>query len=176
LFIYLEPATYIATILAGDNSLKELALLGSKRALRMEGRVRGLDLRRASTAGAAGAAWACEMTALESAAELMGDGRVRWVNFDSLLKDVPAVLADLADFLGFDGPPERIAAIAAGPLLSRYSKAPEYEYSASLRRQLIDQERRIHGNQIDAALAMLNRSAQVSPLLAKALARSRPEG
>ena len=176
LFIYLEPATYIATILAGDNSLKELAELSSVRALRMEERVRGLDLRGASAADAAAAAWACEMTALESAAELMGDRRIGWVDFDSFLKDLPAMLADLADFLGFDGPPERIAAITAGPLLSRYSKAPEYEYSASLRRQLIDQERRVHGNQIDAALARLTRAAQMSPLLAKALARSRPEG
>ena len=42
----------------------------------------------------------------------------------------------VADFFGFDAG-RALAAIAAGPLMSRYSKALEYEYSASLRRELI---------------------------------------
>ncbi len=175
LFVHVDPATYIATILAGENSLKELGVLAPARARRMESRVRRLDLRGGSPADFAAAAWACEMTALECAAEVIGIGRVRWVDFDALLNDVPAMLAGLADFLGFHAPPERIGEIVRGPLLSRYSKAPEYEYSPSLRRELIDQERRVHGEQIDAALAMLNSAAQGSPLLAQALARGRPE-
>jgi hypothetical protein len=175
LFVHLEPATYIATILAGENSLKELGVLAPARARRMESRVRGLDVRRGSAADSAAAAWACEMTALERAADDIGHARVRWVDFDALLNDVPATLAASADFLGFRAPPERIGEIVRGPLLSRYSKAPEYDYSPSLRRELIDQQRRVHREQINAAIAMLNSAAQESPLLAQALARGRPE-
>ncbi len=56
--------------------------------------------------------------------------------------------------------------------MGRYSKALEYEYSPSLRARLIDQELSAQGDEIDDALAMLERSAQESPLLARALARS----
>lgn len=174
LFVYADAGTYVATILAGENSLKELAALAPARALRMAGRVPGLRPGD-SAAELAAAAWACEMTALESAAAVIGDQRLRWLDFDAFLSGVPAMVAELADFLGFPAPPDRIAEIVRGPLLSRYSKAPEYEYSASLRRELIEQEWRLQGGQIEAALAMLNRSAQDSPLLARALARGRPE-
>ena len=51
------------------------------------------------------------------------------------------------------------------------SKALEFAYSPSLRAQLIAQEMRAKGAEIKDALAMLERSAQESPLLARALAR-----
>jgi hypothetical protein len=175
LFVYADARTYIATILAGENSLKELIALAPARALRMAERVPGLRVESGSLADLAAAAWACEITALESAAASIGDAGVRWVNFDALLDDVPAALAKLSDFLGFHPPPGQIRAIAQGPLLSRYSKALEYEYSPSLRCELIEQEQRINGRQIDAALAMLNDAAQKSPLLARALARGHSE-
>jgi hypothetical protein len=140
----------------------------------MAGRVRGLRPGD-SAAELAAAAWACEMTALESAAAAIGDQYIRWVDFDAFLHDVPKALGELAAFLGFRARPDQVDEIVAGPLLSRYSKAPQYEYSASLRRELIEQEWRLQGGQIDAALAMLNRAAQESPLLARALARGRRE-
>jgi hypothetical protein len=171
LFVHVDPRTYIATILAGENSLTELGALAPARAVRMEDRVRGLRPGGGSAAELAAAAWACEITALESSAAAIGDQRVCWVDFDAFLHDVPNRLGELAEFLGFRAPPERIEEIVGGPLLSRYSKAPEYEYSAALRRELIAETARLHRSEIDAALAMLSRSAQESPLLARALAR-----
>lgn len=173
--MYVDARTYIATILAGENSLRELRALAPARASRIKDRVRGLRSDAGSDADFAAAAWACEITALEAAAEVIGDGRVRWVNFDAVLRDVPGALVEIAEFLGFRAPPERIAEIVRGPLLSRYSKAPEYEYSATLRRELIEQEIRVHGGRIDAAIAALDRAAQESPLLGRALARGRME-
>jgi hypothetical protein len=172
-FIYVDAPTYIATILAGENSRKELSALAPARALRMKDRVRGMPSGVGSVADFAAAAWACEMTALEASADLIGDQRLRWVNFDAVLRDVPNMLGQLADFLGFRATPERIAEIVRGPLLSRYSKAPEYEYSASLRRELIEQELHLQRAQIDAAVALLNRAAPENALLARALARDR---
>ena len=170
LFLFAQPRGYIASILAGENSLKELAALADSRALRMADRVRGLSGN--SPAHLAAAAWACEMTALEAAADAMADRQVRWADFDALLEDMPSALADLAQFFGFEASAERVREIATGPLMGRYSKALEFDYSPSLRRDLIEQEIQLQGRDIDDAVAMLEAAANGSPLLAKALARS----
>ena len=170
LFLTVDPRTYIATILAGPNSLKELATLADIRARRMAGRVHGLA--GSSEAQLAAAAWACEMTALETAAAAMPDRRIMWGNFDWLLDDMEAGLSEIAAFFGFAAPAGRVQEIVCGPLMSHYSKALEYDYSPSLRRQLIDQELRLQGAEIEDAVTMLSRSAEGSPLLASALARA----
>ena len=170
LFLFAQPRAYIASILAGVNSVKEMSVLADSRARRMAGRVRGLSGN--SPAHLAAAAWACEMTALEAAAEAMTDRHVRWADFDALLEDMPSALAELAQFFGFEASAERVREIATGPLMGRYSKALEFDYSPSLRRDLIEQEIRLQGRDIDAAVAMLEAAANDSPLLARALARS----
>jgi hypothetical protein len=170
LFLYADPRTYIATILAGENSLRELHRLADSRAQRMSARVHNLAGGR-SDAHLATAAWACEITALEVAAAAMPDRRILWASFDELLEDMEAGVHRLAEFFGFDAPAERVQEIVRGPLMSRYSKALEFDYSPSLRRELIDQEIQLQGAEIEDALAMLQRAAEQSPLLASALAR-----
>jgi hypothetical protein len=170
LFLFAQPRNYIASILAGENSLKELAALADSRARRMSGRVRGLAGN--GPARLAAAAWACEMTALEAAAETMADRHVQWADFDGQLGDMSSALTELAQFFRFEATPERLREIATGPLMGRYSKALEHEYSPSLRRDLIEQEFRLQGAAIEDALAMLEAAAKGSPLLARALARS----
>jgi hypothetical protein len=170
LFLYADPRTYVATILAGENNLKELEALAGDRARRMATRVRDLPTG-TGAAHFAAAAWACEMTALETAAEAMTDRRVLWASFDELLADMETGLARLAAFFGFEAPAGRIREVAAGPLMARYSKALDHDYSPGLRRQLIEQEIALQGKEIEDALAMLGKAAARSPLLAKALAR-----
>jgi hypothetical protein len=168
LFMYATPRNYVASILAGPNSVQELAALAPSRVQRMSGRVTLPQPR--NTAEAAAAAWACEMTALESAAERMADREIAWADFDAMLADMPAELKQVAEFFGF--PTDGIDAIASGPLMRRYSKATEYEYSPSLRRDLIAEAEAAHRADLDGALAMLQSAAENSPLLAKALRRA----
>ena len=171
LFMFATPRAYIASILAGENSMKELAVLAPSRAERMAGRVR---LPQPSNAAeAAAAAWACEMTALEKAAELMLDRQIEWIDFDQFLKDVRGELVRVVEFLGFNAQPNQIEAIADGPLMRRYSKALEYDYSPSLRRDLIAEADAANRADIDRALAMLQSAAESSPLLARALDRAK---
>lgn len=172
LFMYARPANYIASILAGENSVRELHALAPMRTARLQ--QRGIELGAAANcAELAAIAWACEMTALEAAAEAMAGELVDWADFDRMLQDMPAELARVArffDFAAVDGP---IEAIAAGPLMTRYSKAPEYEYSAGLRNELIAEATAANRQAIDDALAMLARAAEKSPLLARAITRAR---
>ena len=172
LFMFANPPHYVASILAGENSVKELHALSDYRAQRLASR--GVTLPPARhDADRAAAAWACEMTTLEAAAEAMTDRQIAWADFDAMLGAIPAELGSVASFFGFDADTGMLDAIARGPLMSRYSKDPNYEYSPNLREQLIAQEVRLHGADIDAALAMLGSAAEKSALLARALDRAR---
>ena len=174
LFMFASPRAYVEGILAGENSRKELQMLAPVRAERMRGRVE-MEGANASEAHLAAAAWACEMTGIEAAAERMGDRELLWADFDAMLDDMEAALAGIARFFGFDAPPATLREIISGPLMRRYSKAMEYEYSPQLRRDLLAQARGEFGREIDGALAMLDKAAEGSPLLARALARTQAE-
>jgi hypothetical protein len=171
LFMFAKPGAYIASILAGENSIKELHALADYRAQRLAGRQVAMRVP-SSNAELAGTAWACEMTSLEAAADAMLDRQIAWADFDGMLGDMPGELKRVAAFFGFTADKDGIAAIAAGPLMHRYSKALEYDYSPSLREQLIGGAFHQHGREIDAALAMLRAAAEKSPLLAQALTRA----
>jgi hypothetical protein len=171
LFMFATPANYIASILAGENSVKELHHLAPARAQRLSARATSFP-HAGNDAQLAAVAWACEMTALEAGAEAMPDREIAWMDFDSMLETLPAELARIAAFFGFPAAEARIEAIASGPLASRHSKALEHDYSADLRRDLISEATAPHRPSIDGALAMLRQASESSPLLARALARA----
>jgi hypothetical protein len=171
LFMYARPRNYVASILAGENSLKELHTLSDFRRQRLAGRGMGMP-QAANDAERAAIAWACEMTTLEAAAAAMTDRRIAWADFDAMLKDMAAELGRVAAFFGFNADTAEIQAVAAGPLMGRYSKGLEYEYSPALRGELIAEAANIHGREIDTALAMLRACADKSPLLASAWRRA----
>lgn len=170
LFMYAAPRNYIASILAGENSVQELAALAPWRAERMS--KRAVLPTPVNAAQSAAAAWACEMTSLEAAAEAMANRRIAWADFDAMLNDMPGELARVATLFGFAAPAETILAIATGPLMGRYSKAVEFDYTPSLRRDLIAQANAAHRADIDSAIAMLQSAAHTSPLLERALRRA----
>jgi hypothetical protein len=171
LLMYARPRNYVASILAGENSVKELHALSRARAQRLATRGILLPAPRAD-ADRAAAAWACEMVTLESRADAMSDRHIAWADFDFVLASLIEELGRIADFFGFSAPQDRLAAIADGPLMKLYSKDTSYEYSPRLRQDLIEQEIRIQGRDIDRALAMLRAASEKSPLLARALARA----
>jgi hypothetical protein len=170
LFIYATPRNYIASILAGANSLQELRVLAGGRAQRANGRA--IYIPAQNDTDHAAAAWATEMAALEAAAETMADRQIAWADFDQMLGGMEAEFARIAAFFGFTAEPDQVRAITTGPLMSRYSKALEYEYSAGLRQELIAESSERFPREIDGALAMLRAAAEKSPLLARALARA----
>jgi hypothetical protein len=168
LFMYAAPANYIAAILAGENSVQELRMLAGSRAKRLNSRA--IYVPAQNDAELAAAAWACEMTALEAAADAMPDRPIEWADFDRMLGSMESALAGVAAFFGFD--PDAVGGIATGPLMRSYSKAPEHDYSPALRRELIGEAAEQFQNEIAGALAMLRRASENSPLLARAFERS----
>lgn len=173
LFMFASPGAYVASILAGENSREELRLLAETRAERLLARGIAFEDGGRIEAHLAAMAWACEMTALEAAFDAMPNASIEWANFDRMLDDMGVALVHIANFFGFDASVERLQEIADGPLINRYSKALDHEYSPSLRRELLAEAGRDHSADIDFALAMLARAAENAPLLARALRRAK---
>ncbi|MFL6786483.1 MAG: hypothetical protein ACJ8E0_09475 [Sphingomicrobium sp.] len=172
LFLHASPRNYIASILAGQNSLKELTALMAPRAQRLASRAVYPPPRNESEAAAA--AWACEMTSLEAAADVMGENAL-WADFDRHLENLPAGLVEFAGHFGFDVSAQRIEEIATGPLTRRYAKAPEFDYSPAVRRDLIVSTAERNRADVDAAIAILHSTAAKAPLLARALERTKED-
>lgn len=170
LFMFANPRNYIASILAGENSVRELHALAPSRSQRLQPRASLQEPR--NEAELAAIAWACEMTSLEAAATAMPDRQIQWADFDLMLEDMPGELARVAAFFGAPADPETVRRVAEGPLMKRYSKALEYDYSAQLRRDLIEEATAHSRSAIDGAMAMLRAAAEQSPLLASAMARA----
>jgi hypothetical protein len=170
LFMYATPRNYIASILAGENSVQELRMLAGARAQRAN--ARDVYVPAQNDADHAAAAWAAEMAALEAASETMTDRQIAWADFDKMLRGLEADLARVVAFFGFTADADRIRALATGPLMRRYSKALEHEYSAGVRQELIGETSEQFAREIDGALAMLHAAAEKSPLLGRALERA----
>ena len=174
LFMYASPINYIATTLAGESSLNDLRGLEESRTRRLESRDIHLEAPR-NDAERAAAAWATEITGLELAAGTMANRAILWVDFDLMLENVAAALSEIVQFFGLDAASGTITSIAEGPLMQRYSKALEYEYSPQLRADLIRDSSRRNALDIRGAIAMLEKAAEKSAILASALGRSQPE-
>jgi hypothetical protein len=174
LFLFATPAHYIENILAGDNSRQELHLLSPGRIERLRTRCPDLtwELERLSEARRAALGWACEMTSLERSAAAMAPGDVMWMDFDRFLTEPAGHLAEIARFFGHSLDHDAAAAICAGPLMGRYSKAPEFEYTPALRRDVLAEARFMHGPAIRDALLWLEEAGRRYPAIGSAIRRA----
>jgi hypothetical protein len=178
LFLYATPDHYLENILAGENSWQTLQALSPIRLARLQGRCPGLeaDLGRMHDGLKAALGWACEMTSLEAAAAKLPAEAVLWMDFDVFLTDPTRHFAAVAAHFGHPVAPAAARAICTGPLMGRYSKALEYEYSPGLRRELLADARRRHGGPIRDALNWLEGLESRYPAAAQAIRRARAEG
>lgn len=178
LFLFATPQHYLENILAGENSRQLLQVVSPSRLQRLQSRCPGLELDLAHTSEARKAAlgWACEMSSLELQASKLPTDRVCWMDFDLFLQDPPRHFRELAGFFGHPVDATAAQAICGGPLMRRYSKALEYEYSPDLRREILAEARATHGPAIADALGWLETLASRYPAVAQAIRRARRDG
>jgi hypothetical protein len=172
LFLYATPAHYLENILAGENSWQTLQALSGVRLARLQGRCPGLEADLAGMHDGLKAAlgWACEMTSLDAAAARLPAGTVLWLDFDLFLTDPARHFAAIAAHFGH--PATAAETICAGPLMGRYSKALDYEYSPELRREILADARRRHAGAIGDALNWLGDLESRYPAAAQAIRRA----
>lgn len=172
LFLCVSPQRYIETILAGDNSRQELAMLASPRLARLHHHLGSAEwkLWELSEPVRAAMSWLCEMMALDATANTVPNGHVHWLNFDDFLEAPASSLAELSQFFGFDADDNALAALVNGPLMSQYSKVPEYGYNSDLREKLLAEARTTHQEGIAEALTWLKDAASRHEAVKKLLA------
>ncbi|MEA3037809.1 MAG: hypothetical protein QOE79_322 [Sphingomonadales bacterium] len=169
LLLFASAEAYLGNILGGPNSRQDVAATAADRLERLHRRTarNRWSLGDLSEGETVAMAWACEMTSLEQAADRLGETRVTWLDFDTFLADPASRLGRLAEFFGLDA--SAAQALATHPLMGRYSKAPEYEYDATLRDEVLAEARREHGAAIAEGLRWLERAARESHVVARCL-------
>jgi hypothetical protein len=174
LFLFASAQHYLENILAGQNSRQTLELLSPARLERLKRRCPGLslDLRSMPDARKAALGWACEMTALNENASRLPAGTVKWLDFDRFLTDPVGHFTAIARHFGRPLEPDTARAIAEGPLMRRYSKALEYEFSPRVRQEILAEARHMYAPALRDALGWLNALAARYPAVAAAIRRS----
>ena len=153
LFLYVPLARYIETILAGEASMAETLAQAPARMARLAGLLPDFPhaLWQLPPVTRVAMSWLCEMATAQRTLP-RDDPRHLWVDFETVLIDPAAALAQAAHFgLPVDG--ARIEAALAGPIMRQYSKAPEHGYSPGLRRELQAQAAADHAPAITEAIA-----------------------
>jgi hypothetical protein len=175
LFLYARADRYLENILAGENSWQTLQALSPIRLARLQRRCPGLeaDLAAMHDGFKAALGWACEMTSLDAAVARMPAGSVLWLDFDTFLGDPATHLAAVACHFGYGVDAVTINAIAQGPLMGRYSKALDYDYSPDLRRRILADARHRHASAIRDGLNWIAGLAGRYPAVADTIRRAR---
>jgi hypothetical protein len=169
LFLYTSLDTYLRTILAGEASRRELAMLTGPRLARLARRIDDVPWRSwaLSEGERCALGWATEMLSLRAAADALPPGAVLWLDFDDVLARPAEALASIAGHFGLALSAADAARLAADPLMQRYSKAPEHAYSAALRRDVLARAEREHGEAIGAGRCWLAAAAARYPEMAR---------
>jgi hypothetical protein len=138
LLVYARPLAYLRGIFGGPNSRRESQALAPDRLRRLLGRhpTLGSALPPRFEGEWIAMSWLCEMSALAAIARGFAT-RVHWVDFDEFLAAPAPGLASILNALGSPAAPAEIEALLAGPIMHRYSKAPEHAYDAQLRREVL---------------------------------------
>jgi len=170
LLMTVMPEVYMATILGGPASRQELMASAQPRLRRLHRRLGATPWRlyEMSEGERAAMSWASEMAGLVEAARRHAD-RVLWIDFERFLAAPPAGLSAALAHLHGAASEDDLQSMLLSPLFGRYSKGPEHAYDANLRRQVLDQARAEHAQELAKGLGWLERAAAQAPLVAEAL-------
>lgn len=153
--MFTPALAYLRCIMGGPNSRLESQALAPSRLARLRSRLGGAPGADPRSEGEwIAMSWLCEMLCLAAAARDFAS-RVAWVDFDRFLAAPREGLGAVLEALGTDADPARIAELLAGPLMRRYSKAPEYAYDVALRQEVLASAGREHSAQIRRGMAWL---------------------
>lgn len=159
LFVFVQPDTYIATMLAGPNNRVDLGAFGGLRRQRLRNRgVETAPLFTLSTGQLAALAWLCEAAAYHAAPK---DGRFLAVDFDGFLSDPLTGLQAASRHLGLAVDPVAARMAIDGPDMRTYSKAQHHEFTPALRAQILSDARHEFSREIDAGMDWLDEIAGI---------------
>jgi hypothetical protein len=170
--VMFAPApAYVRCILGGPNSRTESRALAPARLARLRRRLgEGMIEADPQSEGQwIAMSWLCEMACLQQAAQRFAS-RILWVDFDEFLAAPRPRLQTIVSVLGARARPRDIEAVLTGPLMHRYSKAPEHAYDAALRQHVLASAEREHPVEIRQGIAWLETIGARQPAIGDLLA------
>jgi len=169
-YLNLRAEPYLATLLAGKNSGIDLRGHGSVRIRQLQARivVPLAPLHSLSLGELAAMSWLAETWNQHYAVERFGS-RVLALDFDELLADCAAAVRSVATHFQLPAESGWLDSIARSPVLTRYSKSPDFEYSPQLRHELLRESRQTNAAQIAAGLRWLDNLAGTHAAVADVL-------
>jgi hypothetical protein len=171
IYLNLKAEPYLATLLAGENSPLDLRGHAPERVRRLA-RLLGTEAPRLhllSLGEIAALAWLTERLTQQRLADQF-QPRVRALDFDEFLQDIPAAMASAAGHFGISASPQYLSAIGRSPVLRSYSKAPEHAYSPGLRLEILAQSRQRNRDEIGRGMRWLERMAALNGTVTAVLA------
>jgi hypothetical protein len=173
-YLNLAAEPYLATLLAGKNSAIDLRGHGPVRIRQLQARIATplTHLHALSLGELAAMSWLAETWNQHDALARLG-ARILALDFDELLADVAGAMGRVAAHFKLPLDSRRLDEIARSPVLTRYSKSPDFEYSPQVRRELLRQSRQNNAAQIAAGLRWLENLAASQPAVAAVLGKFR---
>jgi hypothetical protein len=166
LLMFSPALAYLRCILGGPNSRIESRALAPSRLARLRirlGSESGLPEPRSEGEWIA-MSWLCEMACLRQVATRF-DSRIAWVEFDTFLSAPMPGLTALLRALGATPSQDEVERLVSGPVMRRYSKAPEHAYDAALRRLVLESADREHAAEIRCGMQWLAGLTGIHPLV-----------
>jgi hypothetical protein len=169
-YLNLGAEPYLATLLAGKNSGVDLRGHGPVRIRQLQARIQAplAPLHALSLGELAALSWLAETWNQNDTVASCGS-RVLALDFDEMLADVPGCVRRVAEHFQLPLASGWLADIARSPVLTRYSKSPDFEYSPQLRGELLRESRQRNASQIAAGLRWIETLARSQPVVAALL-------
>ncbi|MBL8548974.1 MAG: hypothetical protein JNJ73_03240 [Hyphomonadaceae bacterium] len=162
IYLNMKAEPYLAVLLAGENTPIDLQGMQAERTRRLASKLGAPPPPPASLGELAALTWAAERLTQADLMREMG-ARVRALDFDAFLERPGEEARACAAHLGIPAPD-----VEASPILTRYSKAPDYAYSPRDRAAIIAQSRSGNAAEISRGLAWLAHLADAHPAIADA--------
>ncbi|HUH95605.1 MAG TPA: hypothetical protein VL742_21000 [Casimicrobiaceae bacterium] len=170
IYISLPPEPYLAALLAGANSGVDLRGHGPERMRRLQSRlsVPLPPLHKLSAGEMAAMSWLAESWSRYEALTQCSS-RIAGVDFDQFLADVEPGIGRILEHFGLPHGAALLSNLGRSPVLTRYSKAPEYAYTPALRAEVLRESRRINGEEIRRGMRWLERQARADARVSRLL-------
>jgi hypothetical protein len=169
-YLNLAAEPYLATLLAGENAGIDLRGHGPVRIRQLQARIQTPlpQLHALSLGELAAMSWLAETWNQYDVVARLG-ARIMALDFDELLADIAGGVSRVAAHLQLPIESRWLADIARSPVLTRYSKSPDFEYSPQVRAELLRQSRQSDAAQISAGLRWIENLARSQPAVAAIL-------
>lgn len=177
-YLNLRPEPYLAALLAGENSIFDLRGHGPERMRRLQSHLSSPSagrLHEMSPGQLAALSWLAETWSQLNASRRYGE-RVLTVDFDVFLTRLEESLERIMTYFGLSGDAGRAGDLARSPVLTRYSKAPEYPYTPSDRARMLQESRSRNRGEIGKGMDWLERLAKSDGAVAELISAAHQMG